>query len=99
MFKELDNYDWVQVFCEPSYDKDVHGKEYEIRPYNRGFNKPNPAIPGLKIDCSLIHREDIIEILGIHEGKHDEDPWRIYGKLKDNRYFYLEAWCDYTGWD
>jgi len=43
-------------------------------------------------------REDVVEIHGFIEGENDGDPWRTYGKLRDGRYFYLEAWCDYTGW-
>ena len=44
-------------------------------------------------------REDVIEIYGMDNGENDERPWRIYGRLNDNRYFYLEAGCDYTGWN
>jgi len=43
-------------------------------------------------------RDDVVEIYGIQEGENDADPWRVYGLLKDGRYFYLEAGCDYTGW-
>lgn len=39
------------------------------------------------------------ELYGISEGENDGQPWMCYGLLKDGRYFYLEAWCDYTGWD
>ena len=43
-------------------------------------------------------REDVIDIYGMVVGENDADPWRVYGRLKDKRYFYLEAGCDYTGW-
>ena len=56
-------------------------------------------IPGDKTPQNTFSVEDVIEIYKIHEGYRDEDSWQIYGHLKDGRYFYLEAWCDYSGWD
>lgn len=35
----------------------------------------------------------------MEEGYNDGDPWLAVGTLKDGRYFFLSAWCDYTGWD
>lgn len=42
---------------------------------------------------------DVELIIGIVEGYNDGDAWRLAGKAKDGRWFYLNAWCDYTGWD
>lgn len=42
---------------------------------------------------------DVATILRDEEGQNDGDPWRAVGVLKDGRFFYLSAWCDYTGWD
>jgi len=42
--------------------------------------------------------EDVVEIYNKIEGKNDGDHWRVWGLLKDKRFFYLEAGCDYTGW-
>jgi len=44
-------------------------------------------------------REDVKSIAGMDEGENDEEPWIIYGKLKNGEWFYLTAGCDYTGWD
>ena len=44
-------------------------------------------------------REDVVEIIALDEGQNDGDSWLLYGKLADGNYFFLSAWCDYTGWD
>lgn len=44
-------------------------------------------------------REDVEKIFHSDEGENDEASWIMVGKLKDGRYFFLEAGCDYTGWD
>jgi hypothetical protein len=96
MLKALKNSDWAEAFCDP-------------RSSNVGFNEPVEAVPGesrIPIDImgsTPIHldpfcREDVEEIFGMSEGIPDELPWIIYGRLKDGRYFFLEAGCDYTGW-
>lgn len=42
--------------------------------------------------------EDVTEILKADCGENDGDSWIMVGKLKDGRVFFLDAWCDYTGW-
>jgi len=32
-------------------------------------------------------------------GENDGDSWMMVGTLTDGRWFFLDAWCDYTGWD
>ena len=41
---------------------------------------------------------DVAEIFNMREGTNDEESWLIWGRLKDDRYFYLKAWCAFTGW-
>lgn len=57
-----------------------------------------PAIPGADISLSPFARWDVEEISGISEGENDEKNWLVYGRLKDGRWFFLTAGCDYTGW-
>jgi hypothetical protein len=40
-----------------------------------------------------VHRIEVVIV------DHDGAPWRCAGILRDGRAFYLEAGCDYTGWD
>lgn len=42
---------------------------------------------------------DVAEVINESEGENDGPSWMMVGKLNDGRYFFLDAWCDYTGWD
>ena len=42
---------------------------------------------------------DVAEVYGRADGENDGENWIIYGRLKDDRFFFLSAGCDYTGWD
>jgi hypothetical protein len=44
-------------------------------------------------------REDVAEVLATEDGENDSDNWVGVFLLKDGRYAYLTAGCDYTGWD
>jgi hypothetical protein len=43
--------------------------------------------------------EDVAEVIKAEPGENDGPSWLMVGKLKDGRFFFLEAGCDYTGWD
>ena len=43
--------------------------------------------------------EDVASVLAESVGQNDGDSWLSFGQLKDGRYYFLSAWCDYTGWD
>lgn len=57
------------------------------------------AVAGASCNEEPFRRSDVVEIIGVTEGENDGDAWRIAGRLADGRWFYLNAWCDYTGWD
>lgn len=86
MLKELDDYDWREVFGDPG--------EYG------SLGKPAPeAVPlGSPVDPSPFSREDVAEIHGIVLGENNGPDWICVGKLKDGRYFKASGGCDYTGW-
>ena len=42
---------------------------------------------------------DVAEVIAAEEGSNDGPSWLMVGKLHDGRFFFLEAGCDYTGWD
>ena len=50
------------------------------------------------MDCSPFNMDDVAEVLHAHEGMNDGEDWLCVVLLKDGRYAYVEAWCDYTGW-
>lgn len=43
--------------------------------------------------------EDVVYIVKAIEGENDGADWEMVGRLKDGRWFYIHAGCDYTGWD
>ena len=74
-------------------------KELDTYDWEEAFKYTSPRdMSAFGCHNLLFAREDVLEIYGIIEGENDGDPWRLYGKLNDGRYFYLEAGCDYTGW-
>lgn len=90
MLKELDGEytDWRQAFGyagEPDTDAG-------------GGHAPS-TFPGSKTSCAPFTRNDVAELYGMRAGENDGPSWMCWGRLHDGRYFYLEAGCDYTGWD
>jgi hypothetical protein len=86
MFKELDNYDWAEVFGEGG-----GGNCTPIIPNRRPGDTVTPN--------STFSREDVEVIFGLSEGERDERSWVVYGQLKGGRFFVARGHCDYTGWD
>ena len=60
---------------------------------------PDEAPPGSDVDRSDFTRDDVSRILYIEEGENDGNNWIGVFKLRDRRYAFLSAGCDYTGWD
>lgn len=86
MLKELDDYDWAEVFGEGSGG-------------NCTAINPQPAPPMSKVSTVTFGREDVVEIFQMEVGENDGPDWIIYGRLKDGRFFCARGGCDYTGWD
>jgi len=86
MLKELEGYDWEEVFGEGG-----GGNCTPIVPQLIPDDKTTPT--------ATFSREDVSLIKGQVEGENDEASWIVYGQLKDGRWFFAEGSCDYTGWD
>lgn len=86
MLAELDDYDWAEAF------------EYAGEDGRSGYGVPM-LVAGATVAATVFAREDVAEIIGITVGENDGADWEIAGRLNDGRWFYLSAWCDYTGWD
>lgn len=43
--------------------------------------------------------KDVAEVLAMDAGENDGANWLMVVKLKDGRFSFLSAGCDYTGWD
>lgn len=86
MLKELDNYDWAEVFGE--------GSGGNCTPIT-----PGVPIGDTTTVKSTFCREDVTEICGQIDGENDGPDWVIWGRLRDGRWFTARGGCDYTGWD
>jgi hypothetical protein len=87
MISELDDHDWKEAFG------------YAGEPGTNGHADVRPHLPGAVISLAPFTREDVASIYVSVVGENDGPPWRMVGRLTDGRWFYLEAGCDYTGWD
>lgn len=43
--------------------------------------------------------DDVKNIIALDEGENDGESWVIVVELNDGKFGYVDAWCDYTGWD
>ena len=85
--ESLNNYDWMCAF------------EYagEVGP---GYGKNSvTSVLGSIAKTDPFTRKDVVEILYMREGENDGPDWLGLFRLRDGRYAYLKAGCDYTGWD
>lgn len=82
-----EDYDWVEAFA------------YAGEPNKNGSPLIMPVIGDDKAPLNPFTINDITEIFASVIGQHDGNPWIAFGRLKDGRFFLLEAGCCYTGWD
>lgn len=85
MIAELEDYNWKNAF----------GEDCITLRYDRTITYRNDE----SLSVEPFTREDVETLLHSAEGEHDGASWLAVGKLKDGRYFSIEAGCDYTGWD
>lgn len=57
------------------------------------------TLPGQNAEATPFARVDVEHIEKLEEGDNDGPDWICLGRLKDGRWFFLRAGCDYTGWD
>ena len=93
MLELLKEGDWEEAFGYGGKDKNTCATTCQ------GFDELPQPVEGCTSPCHGFDREDVAEIVFSREGEHDEMEWMIAGRLHDGRWFYLEAGCDYTGWD
>ncbi len=89
MLPMLDDYDWREAFG--------YAGDPEACPQSAPQIDPTPTKPCTP--TGEFGREDVTEIIAHSLGENDEEAWLMAGRLKDGRYFFLSAGCDYTGWD
>jgi hypothetical protein len=64
------------------------------------YNHPKvSAAVGSTVSPDPFQRIDVAEVLGTSDGENDGANWVGVFRLKDGRFAFLSAGCDYTGWD
>ena len=66
---------------------------------NYGGGGDLSVVMGCEVSAAPFTLDDATEVLASVEGGHDEAPWMALFRLKDGRLAFINAWCDYTGWD
>lgn len=62
-------------------------------------DRPDAEPPGTSVSADGFTRGDVIEVIAKVNGENDDADWVGVFRLRDGRYAYLSAGCDYTGWD
>ena len=59
---------------------------------------PQP-VEGYAGPLDAVTLDDVEEVIAASEGENDGPSWVCIVRLRDRRYAFLSAGCDYTGWD
>lgn len=82
--------DWIYAF------RVAHGGDYDAMPDKSTaqwvVGESGPGLIPFGVD-------DVEEVLAFADGAKDEESWLMLGKTSGGLFFYMTAWCDYTGWD
>ena len=93
MIDSLNSYDWAAIFrmCCGEESGSYLGS---------GPDTP-PISPALGTSTPVTHfsREDVKRVIAQSDGENDERDWLLLAELKDGRFAFIAAGCDYTGWD
>ncbi|HKY41343.1 MAG TPA: hypothetical protein VJN18_35665 [Polyangiaceae bacterium] len=91
--ERIRGYDWQAVFeyCGP-----VEG-DYSVCAGNEEASVSAALNSSAKADPFT--RADVAEVLATSDGERDEAQWLGVFRLKDGRFAFVSAGCDYTGWD
>lgn len=85
-----DEYNWYEALTYAGKDRGYFGIS----------DPPMPSpVTDTTMDCTPFGMEDVAEVIHAVEGEPDGTDWRCALRLNDGRYAYVEAGCDYTGWD
>lgn len=58
-----------------------------------------PALPNDDVSLKPFTVADVAKIIAYSEGENDGQNWLMLVKLNDGRFAFIDAGCDYTGWD
>ncbi len=90
--KMRDDYDWKEAWA-------YGGKHEGTEAGNQGGPVSPTVCEGGSCSSEPLGASDIAEVIATSVGENDEREWVAVARLKDGRYAFVAAWCDYTGWD
>jgi hypothetical protein len=86
--------DWAKVF-EYCGIEEPTGEDY----YRCDGTPRLSGVLGYEGSIKHFTRADVAEIIGMADGANDGPNWIGAFRLKDGRFAFVSAGCDYTGWD
>ena len=102
-FRPLSNAERIEAWAAKQPNDGVHCMNIEEMKgsydWQEAFGFANEIRGAYKCAINGFGIDDVASIIASDEGENDGDPWLMVGTLKDGRFFFLSAWCDYTGWD
>ena len=100
--EELTGYDWDEAFGVAGDELGTGGNFRAKETPNFAFKYNSADIrpaKETKVSLAPFDRRDIKKLIAYADGKNDGPEWIALMELWDGRFAYLEAGCDYTGWD
>lgn len=93
MIKALDDDNWAHIFKMCCGERnDSHLGSGPVRP-------PISSVIGHQTSVAHFTRNDVSVVVAKSDGENYGPSWLALVKLKDGRFVFIEAGCDYTGWD
>lgn len=83
----------------------AHGREPSLEGYDwdealkYANGKTTSCVLGCSIPIDGFVRADIAYVVRADEGENDGPHWIAVMRLRDGRWAFLSAGCDFTGWD
>lgn len=98
MIDLLTGYDWEKVF---EYAGDLFSEETaEPGEWRSNDGECNvSACLGTDTSAAPVWRKNVTRVIASSEGENDGPAWLIVVEVNDGRFAFLNASCDYTGWD
>jgi hypothetical protein len=90
--EELDSWDWKEAFG-------YAGEVGTCAPTHQDDPAPFAVEQGGPVSIEPVSRWMVKRIIALSEGEPDGAAWLGFFELLDGRFLFLEAGCDYTGWD
>lgn len=100
--EKLRGSDWGYAFqcCGVETKEQVANWGDKYAQYSSRYNEPKVnAVLGCSVTTEPFTRDDIAELIACADGENDGPDWIAVMRLKDGRFAFLTAGCDYTGWD